>query len=66
MNKSMQQRDDGTVLIGLPRRMHRPIVGGCQCAFCAAHPHLIPSWDAIAAHPDADYPWTVHAPELTR
>ena len=62
--KSIEQRDDGTVLVALPRNMHKPIVGGCQCPFCTAHPHRVPSWDAVASHPDKPYTWIVHYPEL--
>jgi hypothetical protein len=61
-----KQANDGTVFVSLPDSMHRPINGGCQCPFCNAHPDLIPSWDTIAAHPDANHTWTVHYPELSR
>jgi hypothetical protein len=54
-----------TLFMPLPGDLRRPIEGGCSCAFCKAHPDLVPQWDVVACSPASPYAWTVHYPELT-
>lgn len=53
------------IFVPLPGGERRPINGGCNCAFCKAHPDQVPQWDALGintANPTDT--WTVHYPEL--
>jgi hypothetical protein len=50
-----------TTFVSLPVPLQRPITGGCQCAFCKAHPNRPPMWDTLAT--DGVDSWTVHYPE---
>lgn len=52
----------GTTFIKLPAGLQREIPGGCQCAYCKAHPAKPPKWDTLAS--DGNSSWTVHYPEL--
>lgn len=61
---TMKTTNDGTVFLPLPKTMHRPITGGCQCGFCSKHPDRTPMWDTLAGHPNERYTWVVHYPEL--
>lgn len=61
---TMKTTTDGTVFLPLPKSMHRPITGGCQCKFCHEHPDMTPMWDTLAGHPDERHTWVVHYPEL--
>lgn len=60
----MRITSDGTVFLPLPAAMRRPIIFGCNCPFCKAHPNETPSWDTLAGHPDQRWTWTVHFPEV--
>jgi hypothetical protein len=53
-----------TVYIRIPEALAVPIDGGCQCAYCKAHPALVPMWDTLAVPDDRNgHAWTVHMPE---
>jgi hypothetical protein len=56
--------DSKTLFIPLPPEARKPITGGCQCAYCTAHPEEPPEWDTLAVHPMSEFTFTVHAPEL--
>jgi hypothetical protein len=53
-----------TFFARLPENAKRAIDGGCQCAFCKAHPDKTPAWDTLAVDPDSCTAWTVHYPEM--
>lgn len=55
-----------SIFIPLPPLARRPIAGGCQCAFCKAHPDQTPQWDTLAVSPGTKYAWTVHYPEIAQ
>lgn len=60
----MEIMDDGTVFLPLPEKMWRPVPFGCECTYCKAHPNKPPMWDTLAGHPDKEWTWVVHYPEL--
>ena len=53
---------NGTTFIRLPAKLRLPILGGCQCPHCKAHPANTPEWDTLAS--DGESSWTVHFPDL--
>ena len=59
----MTKAKDGTVFLPLPVPLHRPIVGGCQCSYCKAHPTKTPMWDTLAGKTTKRHSWVVHFPE---
>ena len=65
MTKSAKIARLGTTLfVPLPVTARKPIAGGCQCKYCAAHPHHEPQWDTLAFTADNPaHTWTVHYPE---
>jgi len=65
-SEAMHTATDVTVFMPLTYNLRRVINGGCQCPHCKAHPHEVPMWDTLAAHPDSKYSWVVHYPELTK
>jgi len=62
----MHTAKDGTIFVPLTHNLRRAINGGCQCPHCKAHPHDVPMWDTLAAHPDSKHSWIVHFPDLPR
>ena len=57
----LEKRAD-TTFVRLPVPLQKAITGGCQCAYCKAHPMEAPRWDVLAS--DGKTSWTVHYPEL--
>jgi|SRR5215831_7661259 len=60
----------GAVYVRIPAEIAQPINGGCQCAYCKAHPEQIPTWDTLGipitetlSSRPRGMTWTVHAPE---
>ena len=52
-----------TIYLRIPAELATPC-GGCDCAYCKAHPERIPSWDTLAVcDTRADHSWTVHYPD---
>lgn len=66
MNGAKVTERNGTLFIALPTEAQTAIAGGCQCAFCRAHPTKTPMWDTLAVGHDAPRAWVVHYPELPR
>ena len=66
MNGAKVTHRNGTSFVALPAETRRPIDGGCQCAYCKAHPDKRPMWDTLAISADATRAWTVHYPDLPR
>lgn len=56
-------RDKEAFYVPLPVELHRPIVGGCRCDYCLAHPEKVPAWDTLAIGIDVAHTWTVHMPD---
>lgn len=57
-----------SVFVALPAIAWQPIEGACGCAFCKAHPELIPQWDTMVVSADKDgarHSHVCHYPEFT-
>lgn len=52
-----------TIYLRIPPALATPIVGGCHCPYCKAHPEQVPTWDTLAVSEDHDHSWTVHMPD---
>ena len=52
-----------TYYVRLPYNLQRPILGGCQCAWCERN-SAPPMWDTLAFTDDDAHAWSVHFPEL--
>ncbi len=60
-------RHEGTAYVRLPEELQMPILMGCNCDFCKAHPHLTPKWDVLCVPMGVNpgrHTWTLHMPEL--
>jgi hypothetical protein len=61
-------RWEGAIYMRLPPDLQREITGGCECAYCKAHPDQTPMWDTMAIsannpNRDRDWTWTLHMPD---
>lgn len=55
---------DGGVAFALPPDLWRPAMDGgpCLCPICNGRDPAF--WDTLRLHPNSEYGWTVHWPEL--